>query len=172
MKSDVNEMQHMLEDYLAFARGDGGETAQLTGLCDLIEETIEDAQVFGCPIKFTINPRQRGLEVYVKRAALKRALTNLIANAARFGDQVAVRAWTRRGWLHIDVEDNGPGVPEEEREAVFKPFYRLDHARNQMQGHSGLGLAITRDIARSHGGDVNLDESQMGGLKATVRLPL
>lgn len=172
MKSDVKEMQHMLEDYLAFARGDEGEEAQLTGVYDLIEETIEDAYVFNRPIRLHMRARQRKLEVPLKRQAFKRALTNLVSNAARFGDRIVIRAAARRGWLRIDVEDNGPGVPETEREAVFRPFYRLDHARNEMQGHSGLGLAITRDVARSHGGDVILSSSSMGGLRATIQLPL
>ena len=103
---------------------------------------------------------------------MKRAITNLLSNAARFGDQVQLRGATERGWLRIEVDDSGPGVPEAERENVFRPFYRIDHARNQDEGHSGLGLAITRDIARSQGGDVVLRTSPMGGLRAVIRLPL
>ncbi len=172
MQSDVNEMQHMLEDYLAFARGDEGEEVELTGVNELIEEIIEDAQVFARSISFQIRPADVKLQVPVKRQAFKRAMTNLLSNAARFGDKVRVNAFRRRGWLHIDVEDNGPGISAGEREAVFRPFYRIDHARNQAKGHSGLGLAITRDIARSHGGDVVLDQSSLGGLKASIKLPL
>lgn len=172
MKSDVNEMQHMLEDYLAFARGDEGEEAQLTCIYDLLEEVVEDSQVFGRPIRIQMRNRQRKLEVPLKRQAFKRALMNLVSNAARYGDTVMVRGAVRRGSLRIDVDDNGPGIPETEREAVFRPFYRLDHARNEPQGHSGLGLAITRDIARNHGGDVELSSGSLGGLRATILLPL
>jgi two-component system, OmpR family, osmolarity sensor histidine kinase EnvZ len=82
------------------------------------------------------------------------------------------RAATEQGWLRIEVDDNGPGTPEAERDNVFKPFYRLDHARNQDEGNSGLGLAIARDIARSHGGDISLATSSLGGLRAIIRLPL
>ena len=95
-----------------------------------------------------------------------------MVNAARFGDRVHLRAATDRGWLSIDIEDDGPGIPAAERDNVFRPFYRLDHARNQDGGNTGLGLAIARDIARSHGGDIELAESKLGGLKATIRIPV
>ena len=74
-------------------------------------------------------------------------------------------------WVRIEVDDNGPGIPESERENVFRPFYRLDHARNQDEGNSGLGLAIARDIAKSHGGEIALGQSSMGGLRAIISLP-
>ena len=108
----------------------------------------------------------------LKRQAFKRAVTNLVTNAARFGDTVVIRAGAEEDWLRIEVDDDGPGIPAVERENVFKPFYRLDHARNEGAGNSGLGLAIARDIARSHGGDVALDTSTMGGLRAIIRVPL
>ena len=95
-----------------------------------------------------------------------------MTNAARFGNQIIVRAATERNWLRIEVDDNGPGIPPEERDNVFKPFYRLDHARNQDEGNTGLGLAIARDIARSHGGDIVLGQSSIGGLRAIIRVPL
>ena len=108
----------------------------------------------------------------LKRQAFKRAITNLVTNAARYGDYVVIRAGTDREWLRIDVDDDGPGIPPAERENVFRPFYRLGNGRNQDTGNTGLGLAIARDIARSHGGDISLNESSMGGLRATVRVPL
>ncbi len=172
MKTDMLDMQHMLEDYLAFAKGDGGEVAVPTNVYNLLDEVQADAQHFGAPIVFKMSRRRKNLIVPLKRMAMKRAITNLLSNAARFGDQVSLRGATERGWLRIEVDDSGPGVPPAERENVFKPFYRLDHARNQDQGNSGLGLAITRDIARGHGGDVTLAESPMGGLRAVIRLPL
>jgi two-component system osmolarity sensor histidine kinase EnvZ len=108
----------------------------------------------------------------LKRQAFKRAVTNLVTNAARFGDYVVIRAAADDTWLRIEVDDDGPGIPPAELDNVFRPFYRLDHARNQDEGNSGLGLAIARDIARSHGGDVALGVSAMGGLRATIRVPL
>ena len=172
MKTDMKEMQHMLEDYLAFAKGDGGEVAKPVGVYDLLEEVQSESFHFGAPIDLKMSRRRRELIVPLKRNAMKRAITNLLTNAARFGDQVVLRGATERGWLRIEVDDNGPGIPPAERDNVFKPFYRLDHARNQDEGNSGLGLAIARDIARSHGGDVQLTDSAMGGLRAVIRVPL
>ncbi len=172
LECDVHEMQHMLEEYLSFARGDEGEEAAPTPLRELIEEICKQQQVLGAEIKFMQSKRRRELMVPLKRQAFKRALTNLVSNAARFGNTVVIRAAKARKWVIVEVEDDGPGIPEQERENVFRPFYRLDHARNQNTGNSGLGLAITRDIARSHGGDVTLGRSSMGGARAVIKIPL
>ena len=172
LEADVNEMQHMLEEYLAFAKGDGGEEAVPTRLRDLLDEIVEEARVHGISIKFKQSKRRRELTVPLKRNAFKRALTNLVSNAGRFADNVVIRASKAKKSLIVIVEDDGPGIPPDEYENVFRPFYRIDHARNQDKGNSGLGLAITRDIARSHGGDITLAKSAMGGLQATIRVPL
>ena len=172
MKSDVDEMWHMLEDYLAFTRGDGGEEARPTHLRELLEEIHDDAQIYDVPIELKLRHRKPELVLPLKRQAFKRAITNLVSNAARYGDQIIIRAATERGFLRVEVDDNGPGIPAAERENVFRPFYRIDPARSQNTGHSGLGLAIARDIARSHGGDIAIGESSMGGLRAVIRVPL
>jgi two-component system, OmpR family, osmolarity sensor histidine kinase EnvZ len=172
LKADVKEMQHMLEDYLAFARGDGGEEAKPTNLRELLEEIADEAQVYGKSVELKLRRRTTDLVVSLKRQAIKRAITNLVTNAARFGNQIVIRAATERNWLRIEVADDGPGIPAAERDNVFKPFYRLDHARNQDEGNTGLGLAIARDIARTHGGDIALDTSSMGGLRAIIHVPL
>jgi len=173
MRSDIGEMQHMLEDYLAFAKGDGGEEARPENVRRLLEEVHEDAQTLGTPVGLKFRRRRRAdLVLPLKRQAAKRAITNLVTNAARFGDRVLITVQSDRNWLEISVEDDGPGIPSDKREVVFKPFFRLDHARNQNEGNSGLGLAIARDIARSHGGDIVLADSHMGGLKAIFRVPI
>jgi two-component system osmolarity sensor histidine kinase EnvZ len=172
LKNDVNEMQHMLEDYLAFAKGDGGEEAAPTDVCELLEEVQEEIEVFGTPNKVRMIRSNGQLVLPLKRQAFKRAVTNLVTNAARFGENVVIRADTEDDWLRIEIDDDGPGIPPPERDNVFRPFYRLDHARNQDAGNTGLGLAIARDIARSHGGDIALGVSSMGGLRATMRVPL
>lgn len=171
LKADVNEMQHMLEDYLAFARGDGGEEAKPTNLRELLEEIHDEAQVLGTPIDLKLRKRKKELVLPLKRQAFKRAVTNLVTNAARYGDQVVIRAATEGQWLRVEVDDNGPGIPASERENVFRPFYRIDKARTT-EGNSGLGLAIARDIAKSHGGHIALGNSSMGGLKAIISVPL
>jgi two-component system osmolarity sensor histidine kinase EnvZ len=172
MRNDVNEMQRMLEDYLAFAKGDGGEEAEATSVGELLEEVNEESLHYGTPIELRIRQPSRDLVLPLKRQAFKRAITNLVTNATRYGQYVVIRASADDQWLRIDVDDDGPGIPPAERDNVFRPFYRLGDARNQDTGNTGLGLAIARDIARSHGGDISLSESSMGGLRATVRVPL
>jgi two-component system, OmpR family, osmolarity sensor histidine kinase EnvZ len=172
LKDDVDEMQHMLEDYLAFARGDGGEEATPTNLTELLEDVHEEAQVYGTSIELKLRKRRGDIILPLKRQAFKRAITNLVSNAVRYGDQIVIRAATEGQWLRVEVDDNGPGIPVSERANVFKPFYRIDRSRNQNDGNSGLGLAIARDIAKSHGGDITLGESSMGGLRAIISVPL
>jgi two-component system osmolarity sensor histidine kinase EnvZ len=172
LKSDVKEMQHMLEEYLAFAKGDGGEVAEPTNVSELLEEVQEETEHLGTPIEVRMRQPRHDLVLPLKRQAFKRAVTNLVTNAARFGDTVIIRAATEDVWLRIEIDDDGPGIPPAERDNVFRPFYRLDHGRSEVSGNTGLGLAIARDIARSHGGDIALGESSMGGLRATMRVPL
>ena len=169
MRADVDEMQAMLEDYMAFAKGDSGEPIDRVDIGDVLSEV--KTQAHGDK---TINIAvERGpVVVPVRRHAFKRAVSNLVNNAARFAGQVNVSAAKRKGSLRIAVEDDGPGIPEEEWEHVFRPFYRVDHARNQDAGSTGLGLAIARDIARIHGGDITLGKSSLGGLKAVLRVPV
>jgi two-component system osmolarity sensor histidine kinase EnvZ len=168
LKRDVDEMSRMLEGYLAFARGDTGEPAVSTDLRALLEELQGDAERQGHATTLDIvgDPM-----ITVRPDAFRRLLFNLVANAARHGDQIAIQANHETRWLVVHVDDDGPGIPLEYREDVFKPFVRLDQARNQDEGGSGLGLAIARDIARAHGGDIVLGDSPLGGLRATVRLP-
>lgn len=173
LREDVDEMQQMLEDYLAFSKGDGGEEAVPTKMRELLEQIRDESQHYGKPVELKMRRRRKDLVLTLKRNSFKRALTNLISNAARFGDEILIRATTEQDWLRIDIEDSGPGIAPENYEDVFKPFHRLDHARNQDEGNTGLGLAIARDIARNHGGDITLDKSQdLGGLKASLRVPI
>jgi two-component system osmolarity sensor histidine kinase EnvZ len=159
----------MLEAYLAFARGDSGETSAETDMAEFLEELRADAErqghrtsvVFHGPPIVTVRP-----------AAFKRCLSNLVSNAARFASSIAIVGHRDHRYLTVTVDDDGPGIPANLREEVFKPFLRLDDARNQDEGGTGLGLAIARDIARSHGGDITLGDSPLGGLRATVRVPV
>jgi two-component system osmolarity sensor histidine kinase EnvZ len=112
------------------------------------------------------------LEAIVKRDAFKRCLANLVQNACQSASRIRISAVKNRTYLEIVIEDDGPGIAPDQRENVFRPFYRLDEARNQDAGGTGLGLAIARDIARNHGGDITLGDSDLGGLKATVHIPL
>jgi two-component system osmolarity sensor histidine kinase EnvZ len=169
MKKDVDEMARMLEAYLAFARGDNEDAAGPTNVATLLEELKVDAERNGhkATAAFYGSPM-----VTLKAAAFRRCLGNLVSNAARFAQTIAITGQRDHRWMTITVDDDGPGIPGEMREEVFKPFLRLDHARNQDQIGTGLGLAIARDIARSHGGDITLGDSPAGGLRATVRVPV
>src|SRR6201991_823484 len=169
MRKDVDEMSGMLEDYLAFARGDSGEVAQPTDMTLALEELRSDAERNG----HTATVAFQGLPVVtVKPASFKRCLANLVSNAARHADAISISGHRDHRYLTVTIDDDGPGIPPDMREEVFKPFLRLDDARNQDEGGTGLGLAIARDIARSHGGDITLGDSPMGGLRAAVRIPV
>jgi len=169
MKKDVEEMQRMLEGYLAFARGDAGEPAVPVDMREFLDDIKADSDRHGTSlaVEFTGDPVVR-----VRPDAFKRCIGNLVANAHRHAKTVALEGTREGRFLAIHVDDDGPGIPPENRDDVFRPFVRLDEARNQDSGGTGLGLSIARDIARSHGGDIILGESAMGGLRATVRLPV
>jgi two-component system osmolarity sensor histidine kinase EnvZ len=169
MKKDVDEMARMLEAYLAFARGDTGEQSAPTDMSAFLEELKVDAERNGhrSSVVFKGHP-----VVTVRPAAFKRCLGNLVSNAAQHAPSIAISGNRDHRWLTVTVDDDGPGIPSHLREDVFKPFLRLDGARNQDEGGTGLGLAIARDIARSHGGDITLSDSPLGGLRATVRVPV
>ena len=169
MKKDVDEMSRMLEGYLAFARGDAGEPSAPTDISVLLDELKADAERHGhnAIAEFHGYP-----VVTVRTKAFKRCLANLVSNATRFAEAIAITGQRDHRYMTITIDDDGPGIPPELRDDVFKPFRRLDDARNQDKAGSGLGLAIARDIARSHGGDILLGASPLGGLRASVRVPV
>jgi two-component system, OmpR family, osmolarity sensor histidine kinase EnvZ len=173
LKEDVDEMQRMLEDYMAFVKGDGDEQVVSVSVPDVVAMTIEaverDRPDSDTIINVGVLP---GENVLLKPNAFKRLMANLIGNAARYGTQVKVTGEIKDERLWIYVDDNGPGIPPAEREHAFRPFVRLDNARNLDETGTGLGLAIALDIAHAHGGDILLDDSAMGGLRAAVKLPI
>jgi two-component system, OmpR family, osmolarity sensor histidine kinase EnvZ len=169
LQKDVTEMQRMLASYLAFARGDAGESAAEIDIEDFLEDLRLDSERAG--IETTIALKGNPV-VTVRPDAFKRCVANLISNAQSHGKHILIEAVRDKRFLTIHVDDDGPGIPAGKREEVFKPFVRLDSARNQDEGGTGLGLAIARDIARSHGGDIFLSDSKAGGLRATVRVPV
>jgi two-component system, OmpR family, osmolarity sensor histidine kinase EnvZ len=170
MLRDIDEMNRMLEAYLAFARGEAAESAEPTDIRTLLDIFVADVERSGhfAALKIEGDPL-----VSVRPQAFRRLLGNLVANAARYGDRIEITAVHDERYLTVMVDDDGPGIPAEMREEAFRPFLRLDPARNQDagEGGTGLGLAIARDIARGHGGDVFLEESPLGGLRARVKVP-
>jgi two-component system osmolarity sensor histidine kinase EnvZ len=169
MKKDIDEMSRMLEAYLAFARGDAGEQSEATDMALFLEELRADAERHGHKAVASFHGYP---VVTVRPNGFKRCLANLVSNAARFASTIEITGHRDHRDLTITVDDDGSGIPAHLREDVFKPFLRLDDVRNQDEGGSGLGLAIARDIARSHGGDIMLGDSPLGGLRATVRVPV
>lgn len=169
LDEDVAEMERMVEGYLAFARGEGSEQPQSADLPVLVDEVVGRFRRQGS----TIDLHSEGEIIMPLRPdAMARALGNLVGNAIRYGGHVWVRVGRRQGAAEVLIDDDGPGIPPDSREEVFKPFTRLDQSRNSGTGGVGLGLTIARDIVRTHGGDVLLEDSPLGGLRARVRLPL
>lgn len=168
MQGDVDEMEDMIEGYLAFARGAVGEPAVETDVKALLEEAVGDARRHGGVVTFTPNGE---LQARLQPMSLRRCVDNLLGNAQRYAEHCSLAAQRDGDMIEITVDDDGPGIPEAEREAAFRPFYRLENSRNQGTGGVGLGLAITRDTVRNQGGDVMLETAPQGGLRAIIRLP-
>ena len=169
LKSDVAEMERMLDAYLAFARGEGDEQPAPTNVSNMLDEVVEQARRKGAVIDLHT---EGDIVVPVRPNAFKRCVTNLVENADRYGKHVSVRAGRRGETVEIVVDDDGPGIPEDMREEAFRPFYRIENSRNPETGGVGLGLTIARDVIRGHGGDIVLGDSPAGGLRARVVLPI
>jgi two-component system osmolarity sensor histidine kinase EnvZ len=172
MQADLAEMERMLNEYLEFARGEGSDIVEPVALGGLIAEAVANAErAHHAGDRIKLGPVD-DLTIAVRKHALMRCLTNLIDNALKYGRhaEVSVKHIGRR--VEIAVDDDGPGIPEGRREEAFRPFHRLDEGRNLQAGGVGLGLSIARDIARAHGGDILLQDSARGGLRAVIRLPI
>lgn len=167
-KRDLSEMEETLEEYLAFAKGLGEEAPAMVNVAALAEDVARDSVRGGGDVAVETSG---GVETPARARALKRCLTNLIDNAVAHGDKVRVLVKGEESAVLVCVDDNGPGIPEELYEEAFRPFSRLDETRSRNQKGVGLGLAIARDVARSHGGELTLSQSPLGGLRATLRLP-
>jgi two-component system osmolarity sensor histidine kinase EnvZ len=169
LKKDVDEMERMIGGYLAFARGEGTERPVEADLVELVSDAVNDARREGAAI--ALEAPAQAIMLSLRRDALRRALANVIGNARRYAKNIEVSFRARGHGVDVIVDDDGPGVPAEKREDVFRPFFRLDASRNPETGGTGLGLAIARDIMRSHGGELTLHDSPLGGLRAVLRLP-
>jgi two-component system osmolarity sensor histidine kinase EnvZ len=169
LSDDVDDMQRMIEGYLAFARGEGDEEPVMSDLSEILEDVAAGARHGKASLELSW---KGDMNVELRPIAIKRCLTNIVSNAQRYASEIRIEAVRGRTSVEITVDDNGPGIPPENYEDVFRPFLRLDQSRNAATGGVGLGLSIARDVARSHGGDVTLAVSPLGGLRAIVRIPL
>jgi two-component system osmolarity sensor histidine kinase EnvZ len=169
LEADVDDLIQLVDTYLAFARGEEGETAETVELTPLLEQMAQRAQRAGARTELAVAGE---INVTLRPMAFRRCLANLVDNAARYGRWVRITAERTPRDVLITIEDDGPGIPEALREAVFQPFFRIDSARRRQTGGTGLGLSIARDIVLAHGGDLGFATGSRGGAKAVLRLPV
>ena len=169
LESDVAEMERMLEGYLAFVRGEGGELARPIALDELVEEVVGNARRQGGEVHLEGASQ---VTIPLRRDAFSRCLANVLGNALRHGSFARVSLACTATAVEVMIEDDGPGIPPERRREVFRPFVRLDRSRNPATGGIGLGLAIARDVVHAHGGEITLEDSPVGGLRVRISLPL
>jgi len=163
MTADVEEMDRMIGGYLAFARGEGIEQAEPVNLSAILDDVAAGARRTGMALDLDVPP---DLTLKLRSDAVRRAITNLVDNARRHATHVALAAVAQGRSVLVTVDDDGPGIPADRRESVFRPF------QSGSSGGTGLGLTIARDIVRAHGGEIILEDSPMGGLRARIRLPV
>lgn len=163
MTADVEEMERMISGYLAFARGEGTEQAEEVDLAAILDEVAAGARRAGALVELDVQGR---LPIKLRADAIRRAITNLVDNARRHAHRVVLAAAAQGRTVQVTVDDDGPGIPGDRRESVFRPF------ESGAAGGTGLGLTIARDIVRAHGGEIVLEDSPLGGLRARIRLPI
>jgi len=170
MLQDIAEMEKMLEGYLSFVSGEGGEISTFVDMNELILSVLNKYRTKDAFIRYKTNDQVSAIQG--REQALKRAITNVVSNALKYGKTVAVGLESNNRKLEVTIDDDGPGIPEDKREEVFKAFYRLEESRNKETGGIGLGLAITKDVITSHGGKIELLDSPLGGLRVLISIPL
>ncbi len=169
LKEDVDEMQRMLEAYMAFVKGDAGEAAREADLATLVQSAARGLERSPGTLELDLPP---SVTVRVKPNAFGRLVANLVGNAVRYAKRVKVTARVADHMLTLTVDDDGPGIPPSKRAEAFRPFVRLDNARNLDETGTGLGLAIALDIAHAHGGGNRLRNNPKGGLRAVAEIPV
>ncbi len=169
LEYDIKEMTAMLNSYVSFVRGETPETIENIQLNNLIKNICQNLDREKYEITETYS---RKIDTSGRPLQIKRAIQNILDNARRYASKIQIDVSANNDECFISISDNGPGIPEKNYEDVFKPFFTLDPSRNKMKGESGLGMTIARDIIRSHGGDIKLSPSSIGGLKTVINLPI
>ena len=167
MSDDIEEMERMLNEYLEFSRNQKNEDTEIIKINSLIEEVVKKYNTEKIKINFDSN-----IEIPLRQNTFKRCLNNLIDNSLSYGKKVEISTKKIVKDLIILIDDDGPGIPQEEYEKVMKPFYRIDKSRGQNKSGVGLGLSIANDIVRSHGGSILLEKGPLNGLRVKISLPL
>ena len=173
LEEDIDDMQRMVDGYLGFARGETGEIAIETDLPELVANLVKRTSQ-SHPDRVTFIRNVENIPSFaVRRQAIQRAFDNIIANALRYAERAEIRMRVEAAdILIITLDDDGPGIPEDQRAEAIRPFKRLEDSRNQETGGTGLGLAIASDVILSHGGEMKLENSPMGGLRVLIKLPI
>ena len=169
LENDINEMTAMLDSYMSFVRGETPEPISQIKLKEFIREICKNVKVEDQKLITNINSN---ILLSGRPLQLKRSIMNIIENSLRYSEKIQVDLSDDEKNCFIEISDNGPGIPENNYEDIFKPFFTLDPSRNKLKGESGLGMTIARDIVRSHGGDIKLSKSYLGGLKTIINLPI
>jgi two-component system, OmpR family, osmolarity sensor histidine kinase EnvZ len=169
LELDINEMTAMLDSYVSFVRSEAPEPIENININRLLKEIIKNLDNKNYKINFV---ERNVIKTSGRPLQLKRAFQNIVDNSIRYSNRINIEIFINNEGCCVSIEDNGPGIPNKNFEDVFKPFFTLDPSRNKLKGESGLGLSITRDIIRSHGGDIKLDKSYLGGLKSIIQLPI
>lgn len=168
MKDDIKSMEKMIGGYLDFVRGDEQEEFQKASMRDFVQKVADGARYHDLNIH--VSPIEN-IALMIKPVGFERAVSNIISNAAKYADRLWISCQTDSSYVSFVFDDDGPGIPEDQFENVFKPFFRVDDSRNIETGGVGLGLSIAMDIVHAHGGQVWLDKSERGGLKVVIRIP-
>lgn len=169
LQQDIVEMEKMVQEYLDFAKGKERVVDINVNIADLLRSIVSSYRNLDKKIEVST---QNGIALHINANSLRRAVTNILDNALKYGENIKLSSSSSQKYAYIIVDDDGPGIANGKREDVFRPFFRLDVARNLDKGGTGLGLAIARDIVVSYGGDIYLDSSTLGGLRVTIKLPL
>tara|TARA_Y100000590_G_scaffold467467_1_gene646477 strand:- start:863 stop:2158 length:1296 start_codon:yes stop_codon:yes gene_type:complete len=169
LELDINEMTAMLDSYVSFVRLEAPEPIESLSINEIIKEILKNIPIENHEIKLQ---EKNIVHTSGRPIQIKRAFQNIIDNSIRYSNQIQITITLISNGCEIIFEDNGPGVPKQNYEDIFKPFFTLDPSRNKLKGESGLGLSITRDIIRSHGGDIKINSSDLGGLKSIIFLPI
>ncbi len=169
LEVDINEMTSMLDSYVSFVKTESPEPIETIIINELIGDIVKPVEKND--LELTVKEKNT-IQTSGRQIQLKRAFNNIIDNSQRYAKKIEIILYTNEKDCVIEFNDDGEGIPRDKYEDVFKPFFTLDPSRNKLKGESGLGLTITRDIIRSHGGDVKLSDSNLGGLQLKVLLPL
>ena len=170
LHTDLLDMEAMIEGYLAFVKGDQDERHGAIDIGHLVQNV--SAKLRRQMLNINENTLETGHIIRLRQNAMERVIANILTNACKYGTQAWVSVYKSGSIIEITIDDDGPGIPEGQREEVFKPFYRLEDSRNPETGGLGLGLSVAQDIIHNHGGKVMLDDSNHGGLRVILQLPI